>query len=68
MNLDQYLNQSDETDAAFGRRVGLSQSQISRLRRGASRPSLDAIARIADATGQSVRAEDWMRPQQGSAA
>lgn len=60
MNLHQYLDQNAETDAAFGARAGLSQSQISRLRRGVSQPSFDAIRKIAKASNGLVGAEDWM--------
>ena len=61
MKLEQYLAKRKETDAAFGKRAGLSQSQISRLRRGKSNPSLDAIKRIAEATGGKVKFDDWTR-------
>lgn len=60
MNLHQYLTETEETDAAFGARAGLSQSQISRLRRGVSQPSFDAIKKIAVASGGKVPAEAWM--------
>lgn len=60
MNLHRYLEETKETDAAFGARAGLSQSQISRLRRGVSQPSFEAIRKIATASEGAVRAEDWM--------
>lgn len=59
MTLNQYLAKTEETDAAFGARAGLSQSQINRLKRGISQPSLDAIKKIAAATGNKVTFSDW---------
>lgn len=59
MNLNQYLTDRKETDAAFGARVGLSQSQVNRLRHRVSNPSLSAIKRIAKATGNKVKFDDW---------
>lgn len=60
MTLDQYLNRTGETDTAFGQRVGISQSQIGRLRRG-WKPSWDAIVAIEKATGGKVKPNDWPR-------
>ena len=48
------------TDAAFGSLVGLSQSQISRIKRGKSRPSWEALAAIEKATKGKVTAADFM--------
>jgi transcriptional regulator with XRE-family HTH domain len=66
MTLDDYLTRQRSkdpklTDAAFGEQVGLSQSQISRLRRGEARPSLAAVERIHRATRGKVSARDFMR-------
>lgn len=63
MTLDEYLS-TDETgksmsDAAFGERCGMSQSQISRLRNGKSRPSFEAMETIRAATGGKVSPNDW---------
>jgi transcriptional regulator with XRE-family HTH domain len=63
MTLAEYLKQTKESDAAFGGRAGLSQSQVNRLRRGTSRPSWAAIASIAKATGDKVTAVDWATEQ-----
>jgi transcriptional regulator with XRE-family HTH domain len=60
MNLNQYLDETSETDAAFGARAGLSQSQINRLKRGVSQPSFDAIKKIAAASDGKVAFADWM--------
>lgn len=63
MTLDEYLEaerkRAKVTDEAFGKRVSLSQSQISRLRRGLSRPSLKTIEAIHLATGKKVTFSDW---------
>ena len=58
MKLDLYLKENGLTDAAFGERIGLSQSQVSRIRRGLSWPSKDVIASIAAATSNAVTAND----------
>ncbi len=60
MTLDQYLSKNDLSSAQFGDQVGASRSQISRIRRGVSRPSWDMVARIAEATGGKVTADDFM--------
>ena len=60
MKLDQYLSATKMTDAAFAAVVGMSQSQVNRLRRGLSRPSWDAVATIERATEGKVRASDFL--------
>jgi DNA-binding transcriptional regulator YdaS (Cro superfamily) len=60
MTLDQYLSESGETNTAFSARVGISQSQIGRLRRG-WKPSWDTIVAIEKATGGKVQPNDWPR-------
>lgn len=59
MTLDQYLSEKGETDTSFAARVGISQPQISRLRRGVSRPSWSAIEAITKNTEGKVTANDW---------
>jgi transcriptional regulator with XRE-family HTH domain len=61
MTLEQYLTNEKLTDAEFGIRVGLSQSQISRIRRGISLPSWDAMERIEEGTSGAVTANDFRR-------
>jgi hypothetical protein len=61
MTLDEFLRRQPETDAAFGVKVGLSQSQISRLRRGVAKPSWGAMKAISDATNGKVDFKDWAR-------
>jgi len=60
MKLEQYLGARKMTDAAFAALVGMSQSQISRLRRGLSRPSWNAVAAIEQATNGNVGASDFV--------
>ncbi len=60
MKLNLYLSSKGITDEAFGRKIGCSQSQVSRIKRGVSKPSLGLIERIAMATGGAVRANDFM--------
>lgn len=61
MTLLEYLLETKESDSAFAARVGMSQSQISRLRRGVSMPSWTAIAAVAKATNGKVTANDWAK-------
>ncbi|ASP84139.1 XRE family transcriptional regulator [Sinorhizobium meliloti] len=59
MTLEQYLRSKGITDAAFGASAGLSQAQVSRIKRGVSMPSWDAIAKIMKATDGDVTANDF---------
>lgn len=60
MRLSDYFALDDKlTDAAFAGRVGMSQSQINRLRRGASSPDWETIEKIKGATDGQVTADDW---------
>lgn len=61
MTLSEYLTKKNETDAAFAARVSMSQSQISRLRRGRSKPSWEATSAISAATKGAVTANDWAK-------
>jgi len=60
MKLDQYLADRKLTDAAFAALVGMSQSQVNRLRRGLSQPSWDTAALIEHTTGGKVSAADFL--------
>ena len=60
MKLAEYLSQEKLTDEAFGALVGMSQSQISRIKRGVSRPSWETLAAIERVTDGSVRAADFV--------
>ncbi|MDI6026749.1 helix-turn-helix transcriptional regulator [Corticibacterium sp. UT-5YL-CI-8] len=54
MKLTKYLSDNALTDEAFGRLVGKSQSQINRIKRGVSKPSLDLANLITKVTGGKV--------------
>ena len=60
MKLGEYLSLNKMTDEAFASLVGMSQSQISRLRRGLSRPSWESLAAIERVTTGMVTASDFM--------
>ncbi|WP_186307177.1 helix-turn-helix domain-containing protein [Mesorhizobium amorphae] len=60
MKLAEYLSQEKLTDEAFGALVGMSQSQISRIKRGVSRPSWENLASIERVTGSLVTAADFI--------
>lgn len=63
MKLEQYLRTKNLTDAEFGEKIGLSQSQVSRIRRGVSWPSKDVLAAIAKETNNRVTANDIMKAE-----
>lgn len=60
MTLETYLKEHGLTDAAFGARVNLSQSYVSRLRRGKENPTADALARIYEGTAGAVTPNDLL--------
>lgn len=68
MKLADYLATMGLTDEAFASQVGISQSQVSRLKRGLSRPSWDSLVAIERATGGAVAAADFMPPLTPEAA
>lgn len=65
MTLDEYISRTKDeagkplSDTAFGERCGMSQSQISRLRNGKSKPSFETIEAIRVATEGAVSPNDW---------
>lgn len=60
MRLSDYFSQQDGlTETAFAERIGRSQSQVNRLRRGVSSPDWSTIEKIKAATGGLVTADDW---------
>lgn len=60
MRLSDYFSSTEGlTDADFAGRVGMSQSQINRLRRGVSSPDWATIEKIRAATDNLVTADDW---------
>ena len=67
MKLETFLSENKLTDAAFGKLVGLSQSQVNRIKRGVSKPSWDALGAIERATKGAVKAADFMSGEQANA-
>lgn len=63
MKLERYLEMSGETQAAFGARIGVTDSYINKLCAGKMRPSLERIDDITAATDGAVRVDDWPRSQ-----
>ena len=63
MTLDSYLTGAGLTEAAFGVLVGLSQSQINRIRTGRSWPPRDVAERIREVTAGKVTPDDFLPPQ-----
>lgn len=62
MRLTDYLDAHSITDAEFGSRIGLSQPQVSKLRRGKHWPQRETMERIREATGGAVTADDFLPP------
>jgi transcriptional regulator with XRE-family HTH domain len=58
MKLENYLKENSLTDAEFGKMIGKSQSQVSRIRRGVSWPPKEVIEAIAAVTEGNVTAND----------
>lgn len=58
MNLATWLSEHRLTDAAFGAKVGASQTTINRVRRGVQLPDLSLMDRIEECTAGAVTAGD----------
>ena len=58
MTLKEYLAKLTITDAEFGAKIGVSQSQVSRIKHGKTAPSLAVIVAIEKATNGKVGAKD----------
>lgn len=67
MRLTDYLEAKGITDTEFARLVGVSHSLVHYWKSGAKRPSMETAARIRDATGGAVTADDFMPPPRASA-
>lgn len=64
MKLETYLKKNSLTDDAFASVVSLSQSQVSRIKRGVSWPSSEVIERITTATKGKVSVTDLWNVRQ----
>lgn len=60
MKLETYLKENGLTDEVFGGLAGLSQSQISRIKRGKSWPTKEAMERICAAAEGKVTPNDFV--------
>lgn len=60
MTLDDYLIGTKTLETEFAARVGISQAQVNRIRRGKSWPTRDLLVRIREITGGAVTADDFM--------
>jgi transcriptional regulator with XRE-family HTH domain len=60
MKLETYLRENGLTDEAFASLVGISQSQVSRIKRDKSWPTRDVMKRIAVVTDGAVTANDFV--------
>ena len=61
MNLGAYLRLRDEGQNAFGRRIGRSKAQVSKLIAGRTRPGWDTMLAIIQATGGAVMPNDFVK-------
>lgn len=63
MTLDEWLKLAKQTlgmnETQFGAAVGISQSQVNRLRRGKSWPTKERMIRIREVTNKKVTPDDW---------
>lgn len=59
MKLETYLRDNSLTDEAFASQIGISQSQVSRIKRDKSWPTRDLMKRIAEVTDGAVTANDF---------
>lgn len=64
--LNQYLKTNRVSQQDFAARVGVTQSTVSKLCRGTSRPSLDVAILIDKATGGKVPPSSWANDQVAS--
>lgn len=60
--LSDYLRDKKITQGAFAARAGLSQSLISRLCKGAVKPTVDRAAQIERLTDGEVPMSSWVQP------
>lgn len=67
MRLSDYMDNKALTDAAFAEMVGRDRSQVTRWRRGQTRPDWAALARIEEATAGAVTAKDFYRDNEAAA-
>lgn len=56
-----WLQQRDESAAAFGRRVGIDRDTMSKFLRGKAKPSLETAVKIEDVTGGEVPPREWIK-------
>lgn len=73
MKLTDYLARQKKNDPAFSQvtfaaALGISQSQVSRLASGESRPSFKIVEKIERVTGGAVSFSDFRMPEQPAGA
>lgn len=66
MNLSTYLDANGMTEAEFAARVGVSRTQINKLKHGRAWLSDDVAARIFDATDGQVTPNDFLATRRAS--
>lgn len=69
MTLSGWLKAQGLSDVAFAAQIGVTRQALYRYRQGERFPHRDVMARIIEATGGAVTANDFMQPsdQQGAA-
>jgi transcriptional regulator with XRE-family HTH domain len=68
MKLQTFLRQAGKTYRSFAAEAGFDPAQVHRWASGKRSPSLAQIARITQATGGQVTAQDFMATEAGKAA
>ena len=66
--LSQYLDKTSVTRTGLAKLAKTSRQTIHRIERWEQSPSLDLVGRIIKATGDELSADDFLPPQQESAA
>jgi transcriptional regulator with XRE-family HTH domain len=66
MTLSEFIKTSGQSEQQFAKLTGMSHSQINRLRRGVSRPSMDSINAIFKASDGQVSPADWFDQPKGN--
>lgn len=69
MRLKDYLDETETTQEAFAKAIGVTQGRVSQLTKGrlsSLRRAADLIARIEGATDNRVTAADFLAPDEAS--
>lgn len=60
MKISDWLRTSEHSDTEFADRIGVSRQALSRYKAGTRMPRPEVLARIREATGNAVTADDFV--------